>query len=34
MTVAMAREPMMAMGRSRPGFFVSSPDVETASKPM
>ena len=32
--VAIASEPMIAIGRSRPGFFVSSPEVETASKPM
>src|SRR3954447_19671217 len=30
----MASEPMIAIGRSLPGFFVSSPEVETASNPM
>jgi hypothetical protein len=30
----MTSEPMIASGRSRPGRFTSSPDVDTASKPM
>ena len=34
MTVEISSEPMMAIGRSRPGLFDSSEPVETASKPM
>jgi hypothetical protein len=33
-TVQIASAPMIAIGRSRPGFLVSSPEVEIASKPM
>ena len=31
---AIASETMIAIGRSRPGFLTSSPEVEIASKPM
>jgi hypothetical protein len=33
MLVQTAIEPMMPIFRSRPGFFASSADVATASKP-
>ena len=34
MIVQMTSEPMMPIGRSRPGFLLSSAAVETASNPM